>query len=189
MNKFGVLCERRLREVSQKTKRVEIQLNILEDKLNSVPWLSDGSSAAASPSSSSPPPAPAAAPAADAAGPATTALPPPPPPGSPPPPQTLAAAEEATQQPPAESAQPSIDPRYQNYLNMVKMGVPPAALQNKINAEGLDFGVFESLVESGVTSVGGGGGGSGGGGGGAGADAGEADGESDESEESETDFD
>ncbi len=76
MNKFAVLCERKLAKIALNTQKLEITLELLEAKLESVPWLEDAPAGASAAAAAAPmPAAPAAAPAAP-----TSSLPPPPPP-------------------------------------------------------------------------------------------------------------
>ncbi len=56
LNKFSILCERKLQRVQQQSQRLEIVLALLEAKLGSIHWLNEGGGV--------PPPAAAAAPAA-----------------------------------------------------------------------------------------------------------------------------
>ena len=39
INKFSMICERKLNKISQQIQRLEIVLAILEAKLDSIPWL------------------------------------------------------------------------------------------------------------------------------------------------------
>jgi WASH complex subunit CCDC53 len=49
MNKFASLCEKKLLAVSTQTQKLEITLNLLEAKLESVPWLDPATEQAAAP--------------------------------------------------------------------------------------------------------------------------------------------
>lgn len=149
MNKFAVLCERKLSKVSQKTTNLEIMLALLEVKLGSIEWLSGGGAVAGSE-------------AGGGAGDGGVSAPPPPPgPGSPPPPPPGAPGA-AGPPPPAPPAPPAgaaggaaapvetyqgpclkDDPRYAKFIKMQAMGVPIQALTIKMQAEGVDPSVLD----------------------------------------------
>lgn len=60
MNKFAVLCERKLAKIALQTEKLEVTISLLEAKLESVPWIDQSANnsqiASSAPSSSVPPP-------------------------------------------------------------------------------------------------------------------------------------
>lgn len=142
MNKFTVLCERKLAKVSQKTTNLEIMLQLLEVKLGSIDWLGGGD-------------APVDAAVGDATTPTTdTGAPPPPPGGRGPPPPPPGGPGAPPPPPSAPSAAPveeagysgpclKDDPRYTRFFKMKDMGVPIQALTIKMQSEGVDVAVLD----------------------------------------------
>lgn len=126
LNKFASIAENKLQRVEQSIQRVEIVLNLLEGKLESVPWLNDPSLLTAAPATSGTSAAPSA-PSMDGAGvpaaPPVEDLPPPPP---------------AVQQILLKD-----DTRYQKYFKMLAMGVPKQALRVKMAADGVDSDIID----------------------------------------------
>ncbi|KJE98194.1 hypothetical protein, variant [Capsaspora owczarzaki ATCC 30864] len=145
LNHFAGVCEEKLNDVAYRIQRLEITLNILETKLNSIPGLEgvtadqyvsphaqDGAGAqvsVAAPASTSapPPPSSSAAPPGPSAGAASSAAPPPPP----------------APEPEAPTNTVSNDPRYAPYFKLVRLGVPAASFAAKMRSEGLDPSLME----------------------------------------------
>jgi len=135
INKFAILCERKLATISQQTARLEIVTALLEKKLASIAWLGDGSVVL--------PAEGLAEVAIHVAAPGA----PPPPPGPPggglggPPPS---AAEAAAAAPAAEPAPVAVGPparqhpKYGKIFKMLSFGVPRAQLESKCAADGID---------------------------------------------------
>lgn len=162
MNKFVVLCERKLATTTHSLQRVETVLTLLEAKLSSIDWLAgnapavdrpaadasitigssssggaDGAAASAPIDGATAPVqagGAAAAGAVPAAAPAAAAA-------------TAAAAETAPAQEQASAAAPVCllknDPRYEGYFRMVRMGVPKVVVATKMTAEGVDADIIE----------------------------------------------
>jgi len=134
-NKFCVLSERKLAKISQNIQRIEIVLNLLEAKLESVPWLNGqtvgGTSA---------PPTSTTTSAPDASG-----APPPPMDGAPPPPP--GAPQPGSDAPPPPTSTSTVklkdDLRYKKWIQMVAMGVLKENLYSRVQAEGLDPAVLD----------------------------------------------
>lgn len=133
LNRFSCICEEKLAGLSNRIQRIEVMVNILEAKIASIPGLEDVTVAAPAPQ------APTSQVSAASTGPSTdTAAVPAP-----------AAAEVAG--PPPPEPEPEIptmtvakDPRYAKYFQMMKMGVPAAALRGKLLADGLDPDLLEN---------------------------------------------
>lgn len=130
LNRFSIVCEEKLANISLRIQQIETTLSILEAKLSSIPGLEDvtvdgGSHVAQSNG-------PTTANQNQTAGtPAET-----PPEAAPEPPQ----AER-----PAENVKTvAKDSRYARYLKMVQVGVPVMAIRNKMVAEGLDPNLLET---------------------------------------------
>lgn len=133
INKFAVLCERKLATISQQTARLEIVTSLLEAKLGSISWLGGGENVSAE-----------GLPEVTVhATPGSAPAPPPgPPPGPPPPSSAPASAPVSTPVPapaPAPVGVPAKNhPVYGTIFKMKAMGVPNSALEVKCRAEGLD---------------------------------------------------
>jgi len=144
VNKFSVLCERKLNKISQSIQRLEIILNILEAKLDSIPWMAGAGLAPAAPAANGAP----AAPPIDGA-----AAPPAPP-----------IEGESKGAPPPPSATPTVklqdDERYVKFFKMMKMGVPKDQLRVRLAQEGLDPDVVDMDPEGPAPEGGSAGGGS-----------------------------
>lgn len=142
LNRFSFLCEQRLDQVSRHLQRLEITMNILEAKLNSIPEDALGPAAPGATTAA------AAAPAGEGAG----EVPPPPPPRE----------EDHQQQPhyggdeyqdhtalPPPGSQGggltvSADPRYEQYFVMLRLRVPVAAIKQKMMLEGINPDILDN---------------------------------------------
>jgi len=142
INKFALMCERKLAKVNKGIQRVEIVLALLEAKLDSIKYLSGGVTQAA-PSSSTPAPPTQGIPAAPSLGPATSA--------APTPTATPSEGEKASAAPVAEvdqkHAQPKLtmkeDARYSMYFKILRLGVPKAQIKLKMKTEGVDPNIID----------------------------------------------
>jgi WASH complex subunit CCDC53 len=122
LNKFALTCDDKLREVHNRIQRLEITMNILDAKLNSIEGLSDvrveasGGPSAAAPSENAPP---------------THVAP--------------IAVQEDYEEPAAASGgmKNKDDPRYARYFKMLFLGVALANVQNKMMLEGVDPSILE----------------------------------------------
>ncbi|KAK3241919.1 hypothetical protein CYMTET_48352 [Cymbomonas tetramitiformis] len=154
LNRFSALCERKLEAVNRNIQRVDVQLSLLEAKLNSVDGLAQvraTASSGAAPDASTPSSTNGPAPASPAA-----AAPPPPPP--PPPgvatavPGGEAPAPATPTPPPAAEPQPVQEAylkvkdhsEYAKFFRMERMGVPAQAVKNKMALEGLDADMLDN---------------------------------------------
>jgi len=136
LNRYAAKQEENLAAQTQEMQKLEIALNLIEEKLSSIPYLKDfkpsgnveaekkEEAPAAAPQESTP----AAAPAAQNN-------------------NNNQAVEQPQQAENTEPAQPAIednlpkvkdDPRYQKFFKMLNFGVPKQAVMNKMRAEGLD---------------------------------------------------
>ena len=141
VNAFGLKCEEKLLRLHQKMQRLEVDVRLLETKLNSIPGLE---------ASAAPPPAAAAGAASASAEPAAAAAAPPPADGggalvardgdAPPPPIAAAAsAADAPAEPAAPQPMIKDDPRFVKFFKMLAYGVPLPVVQGKWKEEtGLD---------------------------------------------------
>jgi len=140
LNRFSFLCEQRLAQVSRHLERLEITMNTLEAKLNSIP---EDALAPAS-SSSYTPTTTAGGENGDAAD-----MPPPPPPRDEPeyeyeqPQQYGVGAGENSSQAEGQ-ATVSTDPRYSQYFTMLRMRVPVAAIKQKMMLEGINPDILDN---------------------------------------------
>lgn len=147
LNRFSCLCEQKLANLSRHIQRLEVTLNILEAKLNSIPGLENvtaadlpalqqamgqmqqgaiaapeagggaGGAAGASGAAGAPPPPPVGAP------------PPPPPPEAPPAPAAMAWKD---------------DPRYKSFFKLLSYGAPAQQIKMKMAAAGLNPDVLDT---------------------------------------------
>eukprot|EP00457_Paulinella_chromatophora_P014529 gb/GEZN01014965.1/.p1 GENE.gb/GEZN01014965.1/~~gb/GEZN01014965.1/.p1 ORF type:complete len:238 (-),score=44.50 gb/GEZN01014965.1/:150-863(-) len=121
INKFVSLCEQKLCKVSKKIQRMEIVLQLLEGRLQSIEWLSTGAgSVVAVPANASQRnevPAPGMLP-----------------PGGPP-----VAESSLTQHVPSLKEHPV----YRKYIMLVMRGVPKQVISIKMQSEGLDPAVLD----------------------------------------------
>eukprot|EP00808_Paulinella_micropora_P020900 g32479.t1 len=129
INKFVSLCEQKLCKVSKKIQRLEIVLQLLEGRLQSIEWLNEGGNLITEAPAV---PLDANARAVSTVMPPSAANPaaPPPPPGA-----TPSGAPAA---PPLKE-----HPLYRKYITLVMRGVPKAVLAMKMESEGLDPSVFD----------------------------------------------
>jgi len=126
LNRFAVVAEQDLAQQTLEMQKLEIALNIIEEKLASIPGLNEayakktGSAAPAAATESAP--QAQAAPAADAPQtPPEAAVPEPPPPAVV---ENFVAVKD--------------DTRYARFIKMMNVGVPVPAVEGKMRAEGLD---------------------------------------------------
>ncbi|XP_046844736.1 WASH complex subunit 3-like [Xenia sp. Carnegie-2017] len=139
LNRFSCVCEEKLSDLSNRLQRVDVTMSILEAKLSSIPGLenvtapesstptADDTSEHVVPESTASPAQPTASPAQPTASDSNN---------------TPSVSEELSPPVEEEPAQPvmtvSKDPRYAKFFQMLKVGVPLAALRPKILSEGLD---------------------------------------------------
>jgi WASH complex subunit CCDC53 len=123
LNKFAILSERKLSRIAMSIMRVDTMLNLLEVKLDSIPWLRDGSQPAAVPA--------AQGTVSNNAGPSSDA-------GAQPGQAAAAAAPVEEKAPEVKVVTVREDPRYAPFFRMIDRGVPIPALAAKCIAEGLD---------------------------------------------------
>lgn len=138
LNRFSIVCEEKLANISLRIQQIETTLCILEAKLSSIPGLEDVTVDGLGPR----PPAQANGPSVDSqsqtdslsAEPAQVVNAPAPP-----------AAEAPKPEVPAENVMTvAKDPRYARYLKMVQVGVPVMAIRNKMVMEGLDPNLLDT---------------------------------------------
>ena len=141
VNAFGLKCEEKLLRLHQKMQRLEVDVRLLETKLNSIPGLESaapppaagGASASASGDPAAAPPAPtgggAIVPAEGGGGGGGGDAPPP----------AAAAAADAPAEPAAPQPMIKDDPRFVKFFKMLAYGVPLPVVQGKWKEEtGLD---------------------------------------------------
>lgn len=135
LNKFALTCDDKLRDVHNRIQRLEITMNILDAKLNSIEGLEDVRAAETSVQSQA---------SADGAPP-----PPPPPPGSSQPIQHSQNNQEQVDEVAESSGGLKLkdDPRYSKYFKMLNYGIPLAQVQNKMMMEGVDPSILEYAFE------------------------------------------
>jgi len=148
LNRFAYLCEKKLTDVDRNIQRLEITMNILEQKLASIPGLEgiqggappaqQDAQAAAAPAATTP-----AAPAAQAPG-ANIPTPPPPPNAVPAP----AVAAPVAAAPASSGVTNQNDPRFSRFFKMLKIGVPAAQIRQKMMFEGVDPDILEYAFSS-----------------------------------------
>lgn len=131
LNKFALTCDDKLRDVHNRIQRLEITMNILDAKLNSIEGLEDvrvESSAASSQS------APATSTSTSSA-------------------VASAPVVEAEPEPARGGMKNKEDPRYSKYFKMLLVGVPLAQVQNKMMLEGVPPSVLECVLKPAVLVV------------------------------------
>lgn len=130
LNRFSIVCEEKLANVSLRIQQIETTLSILEAKLSSIPGLEDvtvdgGGHVAQSNGPTTANQNQTASTPAEA------------------PPETAPEPQKAER--PAENVMTvAKDSRYARYLKMVQVGVPVMAIRNKMIAEGLDPNLLET---------------------------------------------
>lgn len=126
LNKFALTCDDKLRDVHNRIQRLEITMNILDAKLNSIDGMEevrvDAPAAAPAATTTHTNSAPAAAPAYQAEEPEPVAA--------------------------ASGMKNKEDPRYSKYFKMILVGVPLAQVQNKMMMEGVPPSVLEYVLHS-----------------------------------------
>jgi len=123
LNRFSCVCEEKLSDLSLRIQQLEITISLLETKLSSIPGLEDVTVPSQSTSENAQQPQSSEnLPAAQMPQQETQQAEPVEEP-EPPKPQTKTVAE---------------DPRYAKFFMLVKRGVPPGALRQKMLAEGLN---------------------------------------------------
>mmetsp|Transcript_24700 Transcript_24700/g.34051 ORF Transcript_24700/g.34051 Transcript_24700/m.34051 type:complete len:204 (-) Transcript_24700:87-698(-) len=156
LNRFSLLCERKLEAVNRSVKRVDVQLQLLESKLRSVEGL-DRTSREAGTSDASKAPAvsshsislPDVTSSAAGGNSDANNLPPPPPappphlpqqPGTNPPPAEALQAQshsgEATSEGGGDFLKVKDHPELGKFFRMERMGVPSQAVKNRMTMEG-----------------------------------------------------
>ncbi|XP_028409146.1 WASH complex subunit 3-like [Dendronephthya gigantea] len=132
LNRFSCVCEEKLSDLSNRLQRVDVTMSILEAKLASIPGLENvtvSESPSAGPTASETPATTTPSTNGEEANVATNNEEAPPP------------IEEEPAQPVMTVAK---DPRYAKYFQMLKVGVPLAALRPKVIADGLDPDLLET---------------------------------------------
>lgn len=125
LNEFSDTVEKKISGITIKINQLEILLAVVEAKLNSIPDLGEGQSSApkAPTSSSVPPPPPSGPPASSTANDEGE-------------PEAASIAQETST--PEGKVQASAHPDYIPFLKMLKVGVPPPIVANKLSSLGLD---------------------------------------------------
>lgn len=124
LNKFALTCDDKLRDVHNRIQRLEITMNILDAKLNSIEGLDDVRVEAPAVAVAAPTPS-----QASSSAPVAAEAP------SPDPVDELTAGSGRMKK--------KEDPRYSKYFKMLIIGVPLAHVQNKMMMEGVDPSVLE----------------------------------------------
>ncbi|TNM91649.1 WASH complex subunit 3-like [Takifugu rubripes] len=130
VNRFAIVCEEKLANISLRIQQIETTLSILEAKLSSIPGLEDVTVDGLDH-------------VAQSNGPTTE--------------NQIQTADRASEAPPMTAPEPqqaeapaenvmtvARDSRYARYLKMVQVGVPVMAIRNKMVAEGLDPNLLET---------------------------------------------
>lgn len=138
LNRFSVVCEEKLANISLRIQQIETTLSILEAKLSSIPGLDDVRVEGVG-----------QRPTTEANGPVTV-----PDPVQIPsslqvvPPETPQNVPEPIQDSKGEVSENVVtvakDPRYARYLKMVQVGVPVMAIKNKMVLEGLNPNLLDT---------------------------------------------
>jgi len=141
LNKFAIICERKLAKVDKNVERLHIVLALLEAKLDSIKYL------AGTESSSSVAPSAPVAPTVPASFVPLT------PRGNVEGENKVSDVNPVASVPPAEEKQtPKIaikdDSRYTTYFKMLRLGVPKAQLKLKMQTEGIDPNIIDFDPES-----------------------------------------
>lgn len=138
LNRFSIVCEEKLANISLRIQQIETTLCILEAKLSSIPGLEDVTVDGLGPRPSAQANGPSVADQSQTD-------------GSPAEPtQVVNAPAPSTAEPPkpevpAENVMSvAKDPRYARYLKMVQVGVPVMAIRNKMVMEGLDPNLLDT---------------------------------------------
>nr|XP_046234449.1 WASH complex subunit 3 [Scatophagus argus] len=140
LNRFSVVCEEKLSNISLRIQQIETTLCILEAKLSSIPGLEDVTIDGLSQRQTAQANGPPTASQSQTDGPSGQPLPPAEPAQTAPDPVTTQKAEAA-----AENVMTvAKDPRYARYLKMVHVGVPVMAIRNKMVMEGLDPSLIDT---------------------------------------------
>lgn len=121
LNKFALTCDEKLRDVHNRIQRLEITMNILDAKLNSIEGLDDVKIDAPAASTSST--------AANTQASSSAVAQP--------------AAADPEPQPVAGGMRNKDDPRYSNYFKLIAIGVSLAQVQNKMMLEGVPPSILE----------------------------------------------
>ena len=156
LNNFVEVCEKRIVNVSDKLSNLEIQVQVLEAKLGSLPV--DATNSTTSKPTTAPTP-PSTSNNTDTASTNATPPPPPAPNGAPPPPSsTNLEAPAVVQEEPkieAEPAEPVDDgmcearehPTYKKFFKLAEMGAPKAQVQMQMGMAGLDATILDTPFE------------------------------------------
>lgn len=147
LNRFAYLCEKKLTDVDRNIQRLEITMNILEQKLASIPGLEGIQGAPAQQQQQAQ--TQVAAPTAAAAAPTTQApanipTPPPPPGAAVPAPVPVAAAPAVVASSASDGVTNQNDPRFARFFKMLKIGVPAAQIRQKMMFEGVDPDILDN---------------------------------------------
>ena len=161
LNRFSLLCDEKLSNVSTHITRLETTLSILEAKLSSIPELADvvatdvpaATSAATSSDTSVPQPPPGGDMGMGAGAPPPPPPPPPPsmdggmPPPPPPPPPPMMGGESQPQEVTMVSETPAMryrdDPRYKKFFDLMARGINVDQLKFNMRMAGLNPDVLE----------------------------------------------
>lgn len=143
LNRFSVICEEKLEDLSVRLQRLETTVCLLEAKLSSIPGLDDISHAPPAVSATEMPTVVTTTSVNDADKADTTPVT-----------STLVTSDEtpASAEPSANSTAAK-DPRYQKFFRLLKMQVPREALQQRMVIEGLDPAVLDNPDADAAPSV------------------------------------
>lgn len=125
LNKFALTCDDKLRDVHNRIQRLEITMNILDAKLNSIEGLDDVRVESSAATSQSTPAVSTSSSSAVAAAPVV----------------------EEEPEPVRGGMKNKEDPRYAKYFKMLLVGVPLAQVQNKMMMEGVPPSVLEYVTQ------------------------------------------
>eukprot|EP01102_Stenamoeba_stenopodia_P016916 TRINITY_DN5981_c0_g1_i1.p1 TRINITY_DN5981_c0_g1~~TRINITY_DN5981_c0_g1_i1.p1 ORF type:complete len:229 (+),score=83.27 TRINITY_DN5981_c0_g1_i1:368-1054(+) len=142
LNRFAYLCEKKLTDVDRNIQRLEITMNILEQKLASIQGLEGIQGAPATQQPPQAQPQTTAAPTTTAT--TTTAPPPPSNIPTPPPPPGVATPAPVVAAPSGGGVTNQNDPRYARFFKMLKIGVPAAQIRQKMMFEGVDPDILDN---------------------------------------------
>jgi WASH complex subunit CCDC53 len=124
LNKFALTCDDKLRQVHNRIQRLEITMNILDAKLNSIEGMDSVSVASTTTS------APVTSTSSNIPAPASE----------------YADAEEPEPVAVAGGMRNKDDPRYAPYFRLINVGVPLAQVQNKMMLEGVPPSILECVI-------------------------------------------